>query len=207
MTVIGIGDKTPTEVRNSIAGFAPRYVRDWDEWLAAPHADRPVTFGRILRRWQATRPYAQRRTRPENRHGPPFLDELFDRGDLLAADLGNLTLRSIRGRSRQHDLSLVSLWMLFRALTIDGSASGVGISKAILLVTYGRIGPALDSQVRLRLGVPPPTGPHDWLAILDEVSEDLAVFEQRHGPLEAVAPPQFAHIEVGRLYDMALGPR
>lgn len=68
--------KSPSEVPAALDRFAPRYLKDWDEWLAAPAAARPELFGRILRRWQATRPLAMRRIAAEATHAPPFLDDL-----------------------------------------------------------------------------------------------------------------------------------
>ena len=74
-------------------------------------------------------------------------------------------------------------------------------------MTDGRIGPALDSQVRQKLGVGRPATCREWLQILQDVGEDIAMFESAHGPLAKAVPARFARIEYGRLYDMALGPR
>jgi hypothetical protein len=92
-------------------------------------------------------------------------------------------------------------------LPTSGVASCVGITKAVLLLTDGRIGPAFDSQVRRRLGVARPTTYREWLQALEEIGEDIAVFESAHGPLTKAVPAHFAQIPYGRLYDMALGPR
>jgi hypothetical protein len=43
--------------------------------------------------------------------------------------------------------------------------------------------------------------------MLDRISDDVAAFEATDGPLEDAVPTQFRHLAVGRLYDMALGPR
>ena len=67
--------------------------------------------------------------------------------------------------------------------------------------------PALDSQVQARLGIKPPTSSIEWLATLGQVANDIAAFEARSGPLADAGPERFRHLNVGRLYDMALGPR
>lgn len=85
-------------------------------------------------------------------------------------------------------------------------ASCVGISKAVLLLTDGRIGPALDSQVRTWLGISKPKTAAAWIGVLEGVSEDIAEFEARNGPLRDAVPARFAHLAYGRLYDMAFGP-
>jgi hypothetical protein len=48
--------------------------------------------------------------------------------------------------------ALRGLWGNFTRLTATGEASCVGITKSILLVTDGRIGPAFDSTVRRAFG-------------------------------------------------------
>lgn len=204
-----IRNKTPGEVASALDRFAPRYLRDWDEWLAAPAAARPELFGRILRRWQATRPLAMRRIASEAQHEPPYLDDLFE----LAASptgavgiLGELTVLDVASRSYQQDKALKALWETFSGLTTSQSASCVGISKAVLLLTDGRIGPALDSQVRTWLGISKPTNAAAWVGVLEGVGEDVAEFEARNGPLRDAVPPHFAHLAYGRLYDMAFGP-
>jgi hypothetical protein len=108
--------------------------------------------------------------------------------------------------STQRD-ALGTLWEVFAALPINGRATCVGISKAVLLVTDGRIGPALDSTVRERTGLPRPANGGEWLACLAAIGEELAEFESRHGPVQDAVSPRFRHLAAGRLYDMALGPR
>jgi hypothetical protein len=201
--------KTPREVAEALDRFAPRYLRDWDEWLAASPADRPDLFGRILRRWQATRPLAMRRIAAEAKHEPPYLYDLFEAASSstgAVAVLGDLTVLDVSSRTYQQDKALKSLWDLFSGLTTTQSASCVGISKAVLLLTDGRIGPALDSQVRTWLGINRPTTAVAWVGVLEGVGEDIAEFEARNGPLRDAVPARFAHLAYGRLYDMAFGP-
>jgi hypothetical protein len=67
--------------------------------------------------------------------------------------------------------------------------------------------PAFDSQVRRKLGVGRPATCHEWLQTLEDIGEDIALFESAHGPLLNAVPVRFTHLAYGRLYDMALGPR
>ena len=77
-----------------------------------------------------------------------------------------------------------------------------------MLLTDGRIGPALDSEVRKNAGIKKPQSAETWIEILYDVAEDIAAFEQSYGVrLPWLAPEGFRHLEYGRLYDMALGPQ
>jgi hypothetical protein len=77
MTITVISKMNPEQVSQAAAGFARRYADDWEAWLNTPASDRTARFGHILRKWQATRPYAMRRTRDEKRHDLPFLEDLI----------------------------------------------------------------------------------------------------------------------------------
>lgn len=205
--VEAIRNKTPGEVRAAVNGFAVRYVKDWDTWLAADRDARPELFGRTLRKWQAIRPKAMRRLRAEAQHGAPFLDDLLESATDPLLALGDLTVLTIAQRTPQQDQALTALWDIFSRLPTAGLASCVGITKAVLLLTDGRIGPAFDSKVRAKLGVGRRATCRDWLQILQGIGEDIAMFESTHGPLAKAVPSRFAHLAYGRLYDMALGPR
>jgi len=80
----------------------------------------------------------------------------------------------------------------------------VGISKAILLVTKGRIGPAFDSNVKTGWYV---NGCESYLTALTIIADELAVFEAREGNLEEVAAKAGKPAAVGRAVDMVFGPR
>jgi hypothetical protein len=202
-----IRNKTPIQIRADITSFAARYVQDWDAWLAAGVDARPELFGRILRKWQAARPGAMRRLRGEANHNAPFLDDLLEAAEEPLRVLADLSVSTIGQRTPAQSEALNKLWANFLRLRTSDDASCVGITKAILLLTDGRIGPAFDSQVRKKLGVARPANCSEWLKILQDIGEDIAMFERAHGAIRKVVPPRFAELAYGRLYDMALGPR
>lgn len=205
--VRGIRHMTPAQVSDAVSGFASAYVRDWESWLAVRGAQRPVVLGQILRRWQATRPQPMRRERAAATHAAPYLEDLFADAQASIGVLGSLDLSAFRRRTEGQERSLRALWGNFSRLTTTGEASCVGITKSILLVTDGRIGPAFDSTVRERLRLERPKYGTDWIVAVDLIADDLAAFESKHGPLAEAMPQRFRHLAVGRLYDMALGPR
>lgn len=205
--IIGIRFMSPDDVRAALEGFSVSYVNDWDWWLTVPASRRPHVLGQILRRWQATRPLPMRRTQAAATHEPPFLDDLYAAAQAPLAVLGELSIAAIAARTAAQDAALCDLWDDFARLPTKGSATCVGITKAVLLVTDGRIGPAFDSQVRQRLGLSRPTSSGEWLAHLEAIADDISAFESNHGLLSAVVPQRFGRLAVGRLYDMALGPR
>jgi GrpB-like predicted nucleotidyltransferase (UPF0157 family) len=122
--------------------------------------------------------------------------------------LGDLTLTDIALATSDQINTLHGLWATFSKLPQEGSASCVGITKAILLLTNGRIGPAFDSIVRKKLGLKTHLKSSEaWIDVLRRISEDILAFEKRHGTkLTQVVPDQLATYQVGRLYDMVLGP-
>lgn len=207
MPIEAIRNKTARQVRTDVNGFAVRYGEDWEAWIAAHHTTRPELFGQILRKWQATRPLAMRRLRAEAEHGPPFLEDLLESAAEPLRALRGLTVLTIAQRTPAQDEALAALWAIFSRLPTSGVASCVGITKAVLLLTDGRIGPAFDSQVRRKLGVGRPATCREWLQILQDIGDDIAMFESVHGPLTKAVPTRFAQLAYGRLYDMALGPR
>ncbi len=77
-----------------------------------------------------------------------------------------------------------------------------------MLLTNGRIGPAFDSIVREKLGFKHHLkSSEEWIEVLRGISEDILCFEKLHGvKLAQVVPDELAAYQVGRLYDMVLGP-
>jgi hypothetical protein len=191
-----------------VRGFKPGYAKDWDEWLATAAPDRAEPFGRILGGWKATRGNGKMRyIRARGGHEPPYLEDLLDAAAEPLRTLGDLTVMTVAQRTPEQSRAICDLWHCFSNLTTTGLASCVGITKAVLLLTDGRIGPALDSTVKAGIGVRPPATCQDWLDVLEAVGEDIAAFEAVHGSLHKVVQLHFAGLGYGRLYDMIVGPR
>jgi hypothetical protein len=144
---------TPDEVRRKLEEFTSSYVVDWEEWLSVSESNRDSTFASILRRWQATRPLPMRRPRADALHEPPYIEDLIHEAVPHLEVLGNVTVTDLAPGSPEHIDALHRLWDTFLKLPHRGSASCVGITKAILLLSNGRIGPAFDSTVRKKLGL------------------------------------------------------
>jgi hypothetical protein len=123
-------------------------------------------LGHILRRWQATRPQPMRRERAAATHPAPYLEDLFADAQASLGVLGILDLSTFKCRTKSQERALRGLWGNFVRLTATGEASCVGVTKAILLVTDGRIGPAFDSTVRTRLRLERPRYSTDWIGAL-----------------------------------------
>jgi len=208
----GIADITADEFQNRVNRFAARYVDDWNCWLNTQLDVRPRQLGVVLRRWQACRPNRMRRTRAENQHDFPYLEDLIKQAARYLQVLHDFNIRDITSFSNQNCLALMELWMIFENLSYhgrvrNGLAGVVGISKAVLLLTDGRVGPAFDSEVRGHLQTGDITNANDWIQGLQVVSQDIQAFEQNNQTsIQQAAPPIHAGLNVGRIYDMALGP-
>jgi hypothetical protein len=192
--------------------FSFKYVEDWNTWSARYfnqcHAT-TVLFGQILRKWRATRPRAMRRPQEDSLHDPPFLDDLVRDAGTVINQLGSLTVRHLEQATDRELEPLHCLWQVLVRLARSDDASCLGISKAVMLLTYGRIGPAFDSNVRRELMIPKlPQSSIEWVASLRNISSDVNRFESRYGiALESLAPDYARHVAVGRAYDMLVGPR
>lgn len=165
-----------------------------------------------MRAWQATRPSAMRRPRNEpdpkraRGSGDRCLDDVLEAARPMLKEIENLRLKNFRQRTDSESYALRNLWQELTAISLSNNASCVGITKAVLLLTNGEIGPAFDKDVRRRLRVPRFLSPEDWFHNLEAVAEDIQSFEIRHGPLASVVQ-DFHHLRDGRLYDMVVGPR
>jgi len=148
-----------------------------------------------------------RRPKAEASHQPPYIEDLLHEAVPHVAVLGELTVADLALASADHINALHGLWATFSKLPQKGPASCVGITKAILLLTNGRIGPAFDSTVRNKLGLKNHLkSSEEWVGVLRGISEDIHAFEERHGNLAEIVPEPFAKYQVGRLYDMVLAP-
>jgi mannose-6-phosphate isomerase-like protein (cupin superfamily)/GrpB-like predicted nucleotidyltransferase (UPF0157 family) len=199
---------SPKVIRENLNQFSKPYVKDWDEWLQVSDTSRVVKFASVLRRWQGTRPFPMRRPKEEAKHDPPYIDDLIVEATPHIEVLDNLTLTGIADATPEQVDALHRLWMTFLKLPQRGTATCVGITKAILLLTNGRIGPAFDSIVRKKLGLKGHLkSSQEWIDVLRGINEDILAFEKQHSTkLAQVVPVELASYHVGRLYDMVLGP-
>jgi len=210
----GIADINIEGFQARIARFDQQYVNDWNNWLNTQPNARATQFGVILRRWQACRPNRMRRTQAEaeNLHDAPYLEDLITQASQHLHVLQKFDIRDHSSFSPQNCSSLVQLWSVFQELSYHGRARNglagvVGISKAVLLLTDGRVGPAFDSEVRGHLGLRSITNANEWINALCTASRDVQAFEANNQiTLQQAVPHPHAHLHSGRIYDMALGP-
>ena len=149
--------------RDRILRFDESYVEDWQSWVSALQSQRDVAgnLGRVLRKWQACRPNRMRRAKGETKHDPPYLEDLVADANPSVQALRDFDVRLLASFTQQAQEALEQLWDIFQDLSYQGPsrsglAGAVGISKAVLLLTEGRVGPAFDSEVRRKVGIRTP---------------------------------------------------
>ena len=216
---MGIASDSIPKFQKRIAGFKSKYSDDWREWMSTPARDRARELKRILGKWQACRSNTLRLAKAGTKplHGPPYLADLLYRAKPHLATLRSFDLRSTRSYTKRARAALEALWDIFEDLSYapskpkrktpfprSGKAGVVGISKATLLLTAGRVGPAFDSKVRKKMGIPDIANAEEWLTALQRATADIAEFERRNGITLQVAAK--SSLPPGRIYDMALGP-
>lgn len=205
MKVEFLQNKQTGEVRDLIQGFSLRYVTDLSDFaktIARYGPDSRQTakhLCRLLRKWQACRPSAVRK-------------DLLPLLTHLAADFATIAtvdLRTIRHASSDVRAAITRIWSALISQICNRQMAEVAASKAMLILTNGRLGPALDSNARKVLRLPRIRSSDDYLTLLLAISEDIAAFEKVNYPtlLEDLVPKEWHPIAVGRAYDMAIGPR
>jgi hypothetical protein len=208
----GIANLTAAEFQARVNRFAATYVDDWNCWLNTQRDARPRQFGVILRRWQACRPNRMRRTQAENLHTPPYLENLINQAMQHIQQLQCFDIRDDASYSLENCEALIELWGIFENLSYHGRARNglagvVGISKAVLLLTDGRVGPAFDSEVRGHLQTGNIPNAREWIKALQIASKDIQAFEHKNKTtIQQAVPQDHAGLNSGRIYDMALGP-
>lgn len=216
---MGIASDSISTFQDRIAGFRSKYSDDWSEWMTTPAGDRARELKRILGKWQACRSNALRSTKAGTNplHSPPYLVGLLSRANPHVATLRSFDLRSKKSYMKRTCAALEALWDILEDLSYarpnpkrkapfprNGKAGVVGISKATLLLTEGRVGPAFDSQVRKKMGIPRISNAKEWIAALRCATVDIEEFERRNRTTLQAATK--SDLPAGRLYDMALGP-
>ncbi|MDP3719504.1 MAG: hypothetical protein Q8T13_17215 [Acidobacteriota bacterium] len=212
-----LSSKTAAEVEADIKRFDVRYKRDWQSWMSVydtkplSSAEVAGTCRAVLSKWQAVRSKTKGRTIRLLRDAAidaPCFDDLLAKATEPVRVLGRTTIRDLRLVGGIERDALSCLWEVFRDLPTIGRANAVGITKAIKLVTGGRIGPALDSEVRDRLAIKEPVTASEWITVLESVAEDIEVFESTNQcRLEDLVEAEWQPVAPGRAYDMVFGPR
>jgi hypothetical protein len=207
----GISNDTIKEFQSRIERFDQTYVTDWNIWLSTPLSKRPYQLGVVLRSWQACRTNRMRRTKAECKHNPPYLEDLIALSSQYIQALQNFNITQAMSFTQDVQKSLKELWKIFKQLSYYGKAHNglagvVGISKAVLLLSNGRVGPAFDSQVRRHLNTGNINNANEWIDALHVANQDIHAFEVANNILLQQAVPKYAYLHCGRVYDMALGP-
>ncbi|MFZ0773883.1 MAG: hypothetical protein WAN08_20875 [Candidatus Sulfotelmatobacter sp.] len=203
---------SPSDVHDQINGFPRRYVQDWKNWLEVSTCfdagPTPVSisvaqkFGEILWNWRACgrfqHPLDAMELFETLKKALPFLDALGD-SNLRTFHFPTDSLREL----------IRSLWTVFYdGLCMKGTAGHVAITKAILLITRGRIGPAFDSNVKRALGIRYLPNSESLVSFLSSLAKQLLVFEDQYAVrIESLVPIDRGPVAVGRAVDMLLGPK
>jgi hypothetical protein len=208
---------TDSEAHERMRMFSVAYKQDWKDWVAVAgevRSDADVVaaaFRRVLRRWSAVRSRMKgrvvRHCRTSADADDLCLDDLIAEARPFLNELGTLSLRDVSSLTHRQERALRMLWEIFRDLPTHGSANAVGITKAVKLLTLGRIGPAFDAVVCRNIQVQAPCSADEWIAALGAISEDLRYFERRsERRLEDLVEPAWRPVAVGRAFDMLAGP-
>jgi hypothetical protein len=215
----GIASDSVQHFKNRIARFNPKYASDWTTWLATPTSNRPREIKRILGRWQACRGNSLRDVRGSTptAHCPPYIEDLLAQAQPHIATLGHFEMRHLGSFTTPACNAILALWSIFEQLSYArinpkrrrppprrGLTGAVGISKATMLVSDGRVGPAFDSRVRKKMGLGKMQNAQEWLSAIQLASHDIRAFESGRGTTLQAASG--LTLRSGRIYDMALGP-
>lgn len=217
----GIATNTSLELRKRISEFNPAYMQHWDDWLKTPNNQRPLALKSTLGRWQACRgnPLRQLSTTAPITHPSPYLDDLYNQALPQLKILSKFDMSTTASFTPLTIKALHELWKIFENLSYQrnnpnrkkkaprqGLAGIVGISKAVMLATDGRVGPAFDSKVRdeLLFGKKIESS-SDWIDALRIACADISQFEKKNNVTLQSATG--INLHAGRIHDMALGPK
>jgi hypothetical protein len=200
------GFESADQYRQALENFRKRYVEDWKAWLDCGDKginDKLKQFLEILKGWGICRCNLPGGVTAE------FNEHKFSNLNGICGKLQDYDLRSFSGDKRVEEC-VWNIWSELEGICTNKSINIMIASKATMLLTNGSIGPAFDSTVMKRLGY---TNNYkkdfdQWIKLLRTVAEDMLQFEKNIGNnIEQITPAPFNIIKLGRLYDMALGPR
>ncbi len=206
MKVEFLRTKQIEEVRDLIHGFSHRYITDIKDFVTTTEScgfsstESAEHLSRLLRKWQACRPSAV------HKNLLPIITQLASDFETIS----NLNIRNIDNASPNEKEAIRRIWsLLISQICNNREIADVAASKAIHILTKGQLGPALDSNARKKLGLPRIRSSEEYLNILLAISDDIRTFERINNPvlLESLVPVEWLPVSVGRVYDMAIGPR
>jgi len=199
---------TTEQLKDSLRGFNRRFHRDWTCWVAeSQHGlTAPATvslFQATLKSWNPCRGPKGGVRRSVGSAIECTLPHL--------RALSGVSLRSFVDPSPQQCERILQLWnVLNPSICCNTDAGGVGVSKAIMLLTNGEIGPALDGNVRGAFGMSIINSADDLVRAYSAIATDLRDFEDWNDiTVEDLARQVYPSdcIAVGRIVDMIGGPR
>ena len=193
------------------------YPQSWEinfqEWLDRDHnlelVERAILFKSKLQEFGAHRPYKILGTEEQmNNHPGPYLDGIMRIVEPMLIHFGNYDLTVNNPITEEHEAALSELYDALRGLRYDPTTyedrpSIMVISKAIHLLTDGRVGPAFDSKVRNFMAIGNIETVEEWIDGLNIARQDVIDFEQTNNcSLLECVPVRFQHLFRGRIYDM-----
>ncbi len=211
---MSIGNYSINQFCNRLNQFNIAYVGDFEEWLNRTEEMEVELFGKILRRWQACRPNRMRRSEndPKRQNIHPFLEDLLLASKEHISTLESFSVEDPNSYNDRNIKAIKYLWTIFSNLSYQGHARNgaaglVGISKAVLLLTDGRVGPAFDTNVKQAIGLYP-KNEDEWILALKFVTEDITIFKTNNKitSLQEIVSERYQNHHSGRIYDMAVWP-
>ena len=190
-----------------IEEFNRSYADDWVQWdglLSEGDLTSRSTaeeFRAILRKWQAVRPGTVVATEE--------LQKVVEQAAQHVEALGFGGIRTLATPTPVQKSAIQALWgILQEGLAAPRRASDVGVTKAMMLLTHGRLGPALDSNVRSALGLGRVETADELLAVYGEIAKAVVGLEHRMGAnVVDIVPDWAGPVKIGRAIDMMLGPQ
>ena len=189
MKIEFLRNKQREEVAGLIQGFSLRYVKDLNDFamvtkqygLISSQAAKKLR--RLIGKWAACRPDKV------NTDFLPLLTEL----DADLTTIATIDLRSVRHASSNERDAIGRIWSVLINQTCNKQLAEIAASKAILILTNGRLGPGLDSNARTMLKLQRIYRSDDYLTLLFVISEDIAAFEKVNSPilLEDLVPKKW----------------
>jgi hypothetical protein len=194
------------EIKKLLESFSKKYAWDWKEWIwtlenyTFVSSEVAKKFGEILRKWQAGR--------PRTISSDETLLTVLDKTSKILSQTPEFNLRDITSSNTQIKDVLKSLWNIFKKdLTIEQNTTNVGVTKAIMLLTRGKIGPAFDSNASRNLNYYISSFDEYYRGI-QEIADDISKFEYKENVhLEDLVPDKWKPLNIGRAYDMLIGPK